>query len=83
MTKIWYFSRVLAISLTLYCLLGLGTGSLQQPVTAEEACDTAVTCVGRPGSCSCADNGGTCTGCYVPNNQKSCGGCSGGALTLE
>ncbi len=84
MKKLWWFSRILAITTGLYFVLALGSGSVQQPAKAEEAgCNPSNCSSSHPAGGGCECNNPGCNGCFIPNGGSGCGTCAKSEMEIE
>lgn len=78
MKKLWWISRIAALSAALYCIAATWDGPSTRPARAAD-CDTSRTCEKDTtnNSCLCRtlSAGGDCTGCYTQNDVPGCGNC--------
>lgn len=83
MKRVWLIAKIAVLVAASYCIFSPG-GTQALPNVLAEGCDTSAACArsnGGSGACYCtvvSQDGKGCTGCFVPNNDPGCGGCSGG-----
>jgi hypothetical protein len=82
MKRVWWVARIAVLVAASYCIFAPGGLHMLRNVRADGDGCTADSCArNSDNNCYCPNvvmDGPGCKGCFVPNNDSSCGTCSAG-----